>query len=231
MHGELQATQQALSAARAEAAEAQGALRRAESRCAALDGERRSRALEVSRLSSELGAMGARLQASAQEVRSTDQLMGALQAQRAGGERELTRLKEHGARRDDLNGQLKSALARESERVAKAWEQREKLRVTVGERDRQLAALQAELFHARADLASSAEQIAQLQEQRRLGEVREDLTWLAHALHMHVLLTHTRHHPRMARRGPCVARACRGRSTAACVCQCIMSCFRAAVRV
>ena len=57
VHGELQAVQQALSAARAEAAEASSALRLSESRCAGLDGERRTKALEVARLQSELGAM------------------------------------------------------------------------------------------------------------------------------------------------------------------------------
>ena len=171
VHGELQAAQQALTAARAEAAEATGALRRAESRCASLDGERRTKQLEVARLSAELGAMSSRLQASAQEVRSTDQLAVAIRAQREGGERELVRLRDDGRLRDDLNAQLKEALARESERVAKAWEQREALHETLRHRDDALERTRADLASSNETLAAARDELEQHREQRRLAEI------------------------------------------------------------
>ena len=67
--------------------------------------------------------------------------------------------------------QLRAALATESSRVAAAWEQRERMRAVVAERDGTLRQLQTERFHLSEDLAASREQIAQLQEQRRLGEI------------------------------------------------------------
>ena len=171
VHGELQAVQQALSAARAEAAEASSALRLSESRCAGLDGERRTKALEVARLQSELGAMSARLQASAQEVKSTDQMASSLREQRGAGEREVQRLRDGAILREDLNTQLKAALARESERVAKAWEQREGLRLALQKRDDALERSRAELQAAKDSMAAAQDELEQLREQRRLSEV------------------------------------------------------------
>ena len=82
-------------------------------------------------------------------MRSTDQLASHLQAQRAGGDREVARLRDSGALRDDLNLQLKAALARESERVAKAWEQRESLRAALQKRDDSIESMRAELSAAK----------------------------------------------------------------------------------
>ena len=116
-------------------------------------------------------ALQARLGATAQEAISADEIAGNLRLQRAHDQRELQREGEHGERREALLGELRAALATESGRVAKAWEQRERMRAAVGERDAQLRALQAEAFHLREDLAGAREQVAQLQEQRRLGEI------------------------------------------------------------
>ena len=171
VYGELQATQQALNAARAEVSEANTAWRVAESRAASLDGEKRTKALEVSRLSSELGAMRARLQASAQEVRSTDQLAASMREQRAIGEREVSRLRDGAALRDELNDQLKQALARESARVAEAWTQRERLREALQARDDALNKVKAELSSANETKSAAADELEQLREQRRLSEI------------------------------------------------------------
>ena len=95
--------------------------------------EVRARGLEVSRL--------------AQEAISADEIAGNLRLQRAHDQRELQREGEHGERREALLGELRAALATESGRVAKAWEQRERMRAAVAERDAQLRQLQTEAFH------------------------------------------------------------------------------------
>ena len=171
VRGELEAAQQALQQTRTEAAEAHSAKRIAESRAAALDGERRTKALEVSRLSSELGAMRARLEASAAEVRSSDQLAASMREQRALGEREVARLRDGAALRDDLNDQLKKALAQESARVARAWEQREQWVQALQARDDRLSRMKAELDGMREAKAASDEELESLREQRRISEV------------------------------------------------------------
>ena len=171
VHGELQSCQQALRQSRTEASEAHSARRVAESRLAELDGERRVKSLEVSRLSAELGAMRARLQASAQEVRSTDEQAAALRERHAIGEREVARLRDGATLGHDLNEQLKQALARESARVAKAWEQREGLRAALQSRDDELVKAKAELDAAREASAAAQEELESMREQRRLSEI------------------------------------------------------------
>ena len=69
-----------------------------------------------------------------------------------------------------LNVQLKEALALESERVAKAWAEREKLREEVQTRDAELGAAQMELFQLKESLATHEDELSQLREQRRLGD-------------------------------------------------------------
>ena len=183
-HGELQATQQALSGARAQASEAAAALRAAESRAATLDAEQRTKGMEVSRLAAELGAMQARLAASAQEVRSADQLALAAREQRSHGERELARLREAAGTRDQMSAQLHAALAKESERVARAWEQRERLRSTLQARDDQLAKARAELSGAKEALSAATDELEQLREQRKLSEILLRVCAPTHRAHL-----------------------------------------------
>mgnify|MGYP006133353327 CR=1 FL=1 len=169
--GKLEATQAALTQEQARHADAQRELREAKGARTQLQVESRARALEVTRLAQEVGALQARLQAASQEAISADDQASNLRLQRQHDARELQRLGEGEGAVASLLSQLRGALASESARVAKAWEERERLRVAVGERDEQLRALQTETFHLRADVASQHEQIAQLHEQRRLSEI------------------------------------------------------------
>ena len=84
-------------------------------------------------------------------------------------------MREGGDLHENLNAQLKEALALESERVAKAWSQRERLREEVQQRDTQLAAAQAELFQLHEQVHAQNDELAQLRELRALGEVGEQL--------------------------------------------------------
>ena len=92
-------------------------------------------------------------------------------ARQAHGARELVREGERSSTAEELLAQLRAALVTESGRVAMAWEQRERMRAVVAERDGTLRQLQTESFHLSEDLAASREQVTQLQEQRRLGEI------------------------------------------------------------
>ena len=89
----------------------------------------------------------------------------------AHGARELVREGERSSTAEELLSQLRAALVAESSRVAIAWEQRERMRAVVAERDGTLRQLQTEAFHLTEDLGASREQVTQLQEQRRLGEI------------------------------------------------------------
>ena len=59
---------------------------------------------------------------------------------------------------EELLSQLRVALATESSRVATAWEQRERMRAVVAERDATLRQLQTEACHMAEDLGASREQ-------------------------------------------------------------------------
>ena len=89
----------------------------------------------------------------------------------AHGARELVREGERSSTAEELLSQLRAALVAESSRVAMAWEQRKRMRAVVAERDGTLRQLQTEAFHLTEDLGASREQVTQLQEQRRLGEI------------------------------------------------------------
>ena len=114
----------------------------------------------------ELEAQKAELEAklSPKEAISAEQTASNLKLEQAHGARELVREGEKSATAEEMLVQLRAALATESSRVAAAWEQRERMRAVVAERDGTLRQLQTERFHLSEDLAASREQIAQLQD-------------------------------------------------------------------
>ena len=129
--------------------------------------------------------MQARLQASAQQARSADEILNNVRQQREIGEREAQRTKDGAELSELMVTQLKEALASESRRVASAWKAKEQLREAMQSRDEQLVALNAELFTVKADLDARDEQMAQLQEAQRLGTIlvegAEERSALKHA--------------------------------------------------
>ena len=182
---EITALQAALAAEQGKAAEGAAALRELGERHTALQSEERAKGLEVSRLAQEVGAMQARLQASAQQARSADEILNNVRQQREIGEREAQRTKDGAELSELMVTQLKEALASESRRVASAWKAKEQLREAMQSRDEQLVALNAELFTVKADLDARDEQMAQLQEAQRLGTIlvegAEERSALKHA--------------------------------------------------
>ena len=115
--------------------------------------------------------MRARLQATSQEARTADELASSLKEQRAVNERERQSLQLQSGLRDDLNAQLRAAIALESERCAKAWAKCEKLQREKQARDDGLEEARTELEGARAKLGAATDELRELREARRLSEV------------------------------------------------------------
>ena len=182
MRGGLRAAEEALETAHKERRQLLDQVAQADRRAAALDGEARTRMLEVHRLSRELGAMRARLQATAQEARAADDVAGMLQEQRALDERERQALQLKESLRDEMHSQLREALALESQRVAQAWEQRESHRKAKQAAYEALDKARLEVEELRQQLQTAADEVRELRkdqhvarELRRSAEEREGL--------------------------------------------------------
>ena len=167
----LQAAQTELKRERANNSELGSRLSDANTRVAGAEAELRMRGVEVERLSDEIGAMRARLHASASEVRLSDQASQVARMQRAHGEREVARLRDEAGMVEELNTQLKQALALESERVARAWEARNKLAETLSMREDMVKEAQTAAFGLKEELVSANDELLHLREQCRLSEI------------------------------------------------------------
>lgn len=182
MRGRLRAAEEALETAQKERRQLLDQVAQADRRAAALDGEARTRMLEVHRLSRELGAMRARLQATAQEARAADDVAGMLQEQRTLDERERQAMQLKESLRDEMHSQLREALALESQRVAHAWEQRESHRKAKQAAYEALDKARLEVEELRQQLQAAADEVRELRKEqhvarelRRSAEEREGL--------------------------------------------------------